>query len=57
MCSMVPMASTSSPARSRYSRVDAMGLHENIETVLELDMVVSMDPTIMLPEGMPGAGG
>jgi len=25
--------------------------------VLEPDMVISMEPMIMLPEGMPGAGG
>ena len=29
----------------------------DIETVLEPNMVVSMEPMIMLPEGLPGAGG
>ncbi|HYV89378.1 MAG TPA: creatininase, partial [Candidatus Polarisedimenticolia bacterium] len=30
---------------------------EDIETVLKPGMVVSMEPMIMLPEGVPGAGG
>ena len=32
-------------------------VREDIETVLEPGMVVSMEPMIMLPEGRPGAGG
>ena len=30
---------------------------EDIETVLEPNMVVSMEPMITIPEGQPGAGG
>jgi creatinase len=40
-----------------YGREAGLELREDIDTVLELDMVVSMEPMIMLPEGMPGAGG
>ena len=32
-------------------------LREDVETVLEPGMVVSMEPMIVLPEGQPGAGG
>ena len=32
-------------------------LREDIDTVLEPGMVVSMEPMIMIPEGEPGAGG
>ena len=32
-------------------------LREDIETVLEKNMVISMEPMIMIPEGKPGAGG
>lgn len=32
-------------------------LREDIDTVLEPNMVVSMEPMIMIPEGKPGAGG
>ena len=35
----------------------ALELREDIDTVLEPDMVVSMEPMIMIPEGSPGAGG
>ena len=31
-------------------------LREDIDTVLEENMVVSMEPMIMIPEGKPGAG-
>ena len=34
-----------------------MELREDIQTVLEPNMVVSMEPMIMIPEGMPGSGG
>ena len=34
-----------------------MELREDITTVLEPGMVVSMEPMIMLPEGAAGAGG
>jgi creatinase len=32
-------------------------LREDIDTVLQKNMVVSMEPMIMIPEGQPGAGG
>lgn len=40
-----------------YGREAGLELREDIDTVLEPDMVISMEPMIMLPEGMPGAGG
>lgn len=40
-----------------YGREAGLELREDIETVLEPNMVVSMEPMIMLPEGMAGAGG
>lgn len=40
-----------------YGREAGLELREDIETVLEPNMVVSMEPMIMLPEGEPGAGG
>ena len=40
-----------------YGREAGLELREVIETVLEPGMVVSIEPMIMLPEGMPGAGG
>ncbi|MGF1609490.1 MAG: M24 family metallopeptidase [Kiloniellales bacterium] len=40
-----------------YGREAGLELREDIETVLEPGMVVSMEPMIMLPEGHPGAGG
>jgi len=40
-----------------YGREAGLELREDIETALEPDMVVSMEPMIMLPEGMDGAGG
>ncbi|WP_092223788.1 M24 family metallopeptidase [Desulforhopalus singaporensis] len=40
-----------------YGREAGLELREDIETVLEPNMVVSIEPMIMLPEGMPGAGG
>lgn len=40
-----------------YGREAGLELREDIDTVLAPDMVVSMEPMIMLPEGMPGAGG
>lgn len=40
-----------------YGREAGLELREEIETVLEKDMVISMEPMLMLPEGMPGAGG
>ena len=40
-----------------YGREAGVELREDIDTVLEPDMVVSMEPMIMIPEGQPGAGG
>ena len=40
-----------------YGREAGVELREDVETMLEPGMVVSMEPMIMLPEGMPGAGG
>ena len=40
-----------------YGREAGLELREDIETVLEPNMVVSMEPMIMLPEGLPGSGG
>ncbi|MDN0076381.1 M24 family metallopeptidase [Crenobacter sp. SG2303] len=40
-----------------YGREAGLELREDIDTVLEPNMVVSMEPMIMLPEGLPGAGG
>jgi creatinase len=40
-----------------YGREAGLELREDIETVLEPDMVISMEPMIMIPEGRPGAGG
>ena len=40
-----------------YGREAGLELREDIETVLEPGMVISIEPMIMLPEGMPGAGG
>ena len=40
-----------------YGREAGLELREDFETVLEPGMVVSMEPMIMIPEGMPGAGG
>ena len=40
-----------------YGREGKLELREDIETVLEPNMVVSMEPMIMIPEGEPGAGG
>ena len=40
-----------------YGREAGLELREDIETVLESNMVVSMEPMVMLPEGSAGAGG
>ncbi|MDO5102525.1 MAG: M24 family metallopeptidase [Lautropia sp.] len=40
-----------------YGREAGLELREDIETVLEPNMVVSMEPMLMIPEGEPGAGG
>ncbi len=40
-----------------YGREAGVELREDIDTILQPGMVVSMEPMIMLPEGLPGAGG
>ena len=40
-----------------YGREAGLEFREDIETVLEPGMVVSMDPMLWVPEGQPGAGG
>ena len=39
-----------------YGREAGLELREDIDTVLEPNMVISMEPMIMIPEGMVGAG-
>jgi creatinase len=40
-----------------YGRESGLELREDIDTVLEENMVISMEPMIMIPDGNPGAGG
>ncbi|MAG00670.1 MAG: creatininase [Acidiferrobacteraceae bacterium] len=40
-----------------YGREAGLELREDIETVLKPGMVISMEPMIMIPEGMAGSGG
>ena len=40
-----------------YGREAGLELREDIDTVLEENMVISMEPMILIPEGNPGAGG
>ena len=40
-----------------YGRESGLELREDIHTILEPNMVISMEPMIMIPEGKPGAGG
>lgn len=40
-----------------YGREAGLELREDIETVLQPGMVVSMEPMLMIPEGMAGSGG
>ena len=40
-----------------YGREAGLELREDIDTVLEDGMVVSMEPMLWVPEGQPGAGG
>ena len=40
-----------------YGREAGLELREDIETVLQPNMVVSIEPMVMLPEGTEGAGG
>ena len=40
-----------------YGREAGLELREDIDTVLEENMVISMEPMILIPHGKPGAGG
>ena len=40
-----------------YGREAGLELREDIDTVLRENMVISMEPMILIPEGNPGAGG
>ncbi len=40
-----------------YGREAGLELREDIETVLEPGMVISMEPMLTIPDGQPGAGG
>ncbi|MEO1745755.1 MAG: aminopeptidase P family protein [Pseudomonadota bacterium] len=40
-----------------YGREAGLELREDIDTMLEPGMVISMEPMIWIPEGTPGAGG
>ena len=40
-----------------YGREAGVELREDVDTVLEPGMVVSMEPMLSIPEGLPGAGG
>mgnify|MGYP002041166978 FL=1 len=40
-----------------YGRETGLEFREDVETILEPGMVVSIEPMIRLPEGLPGAGG
>ncbi|ETW12889.1 creatinase [Roseivivax marinus] len=40
-----------------YGREAGLELREDVDTVLEPGMVVSMEPMLTVPEGQPGAGG
>ena len=40
-----------------YGREGKLELREDVETVLEPNMVISMEPMILIPEGKLGAGG
>lgn len=40
-----------------YGREAGLELREDIDTVIQPNMVLSMEPMITIPEGEPGAGG
>ena len=40
-----------------YGREAGLELREDVDTVLAPNMVVSMEPMIMIPQGIPGSGG
>ncbi|WP_412507075.1 M24 family metallopeptidase, partial [Roseovarius sp. SYSU LYC5161] len=40
-----------------YGREAGLELREDVDTVLEPGMVISMEPMLTIPQGQPGAGG
>ena len=40
-----------------YGREAGLELREDVDTVLEAGMVISMEPMLTIAEGQPGAGG
>ena len=40
-----------------YGREAGLELREDIDTILEPGMVISMEPMLTIPAGQPGAGG
>ena len=40
-----------------YGREAGLEIREDIDTVIQPNMVISMEPMITIPEGQPGAGG
>ena len=40
-----------------YGREVGLELREDVDTILQPNMVISMEPMIMIPEGKPGSGG
>ncbi len=40
-----------------YGREAGLELREDIDTVIQPNMVISMEPMLTIPDGMPGAGG
>ena len=40
-----------------YGREAGLELREDVDTVIEPGMVISMEPMLTLPQGAPGAGG
>ena len=40
-----------------YGREVGLELREDVDTILQSNMVISMEPMIMIPEGKPGSGG
>ena len=40
-----------------YGREAALELREDVHTLLEPGMLITMEPMLVIPEGIPGAGG
>jgi len=40
-----------------YGRETGLELREDVDTIFQSNMVISMEPMIMIPEGKPGSGG